>query len=117
MEANEVEDALSNDSEKAMYSTIALCCVERSPGFISLKGAIVLAVVSKVLGPSHETHTADLHIEAMETIPREHKENTVALMLELREVFVASDTAGTNKRRSNRAATEMSAPGNVMFKG
>ena len=66
---------------------MALCTVEKSPDFVAAKDATVMAVISKVLTPSKPLqHAADLCIEAMELVPKNDVESSMAMMRKLHRI-------------------------------
>lgn len=80
-----VRDA-SDESSSAKYATISLCTVEKAPDFTAAKDTTALAIIVKVVGPSKSEHTADLFIEAMETVPPHQVQDAVAMMRKLQQV-------------------------------
>ena len=70
MTATEHLKADATDVRK--YGTIARCTVERCPDFAVAKGSYALAVICRAGEPVKPQHAADLFIETMEPIPKEH---------------------------------------------
>ena len=81
------------------YGTVALCTVEKVPDFSAAKDATVMAVISKVVAPSKPLqHTADLYIEAMETIRKEDIDTSIKMMRKLQKIaqIQSADPASSN---------------------
>ena len=72
------------------YATIALCTIEKVTDFTAAKDATHMAVVSKVVAPSKpQQHAADLYIEAMELVARDHLPKSLELMRQLQRISTA----------------------------
>ena len=103
-----VQDA-ANPTASEVFSTVALCTVEKSPFFTATKGNTFLAIVSKVQPPSKPEHTADLYIEAMDPVPDSQKTEAIDMLQKLenisqfnRDNATTSDAAAWQQRKCRR---------------
>ena len=103
-----VQDA-ANPTASEVFSTVALCTVEKSPFFTATKGATFLAIISKVLAPEKPGDTAVLCIEAMDPVPEANKTEAVTMLQRLetisqfnRDNAITSDTAAWEQRKCRK---------------
>ena len=101
-----VRDATTSDateltSKKNCYATVALCTVEKTPDFSAAKDTTAMAVVSKVVAPSKEVHTADLYIEAMDIVSKDDLPSAMKMMQQMQQI---SDTQSANPAESSEVA-------------
>ena len=81
------DGAATELTKENCYATVALCTVEKVPDFTAAKDATVMAVISKVVAPSKPLqHTADLYIEAMQTIEKDHIATSIKMMRKLQQI-------------------------------
>ena len=81
------DDAATELTKENCYATVVLCTVEKVPDFTAAKDATVMAVISKVVAPSKPLqHTADLYIEAMQTIEKDHIATSIKMMRKLQQI-------------------------------
>ena len=72
------------------------------PGFLPIKAATAMAVVSKVVAPSKpQHHAADLYVEAMELVPKDEIASSVQMM---RQLQLLSNTQSVDPAASTEAA-------------
>jgi len=101
-----VRDATTSDateltSKKNCYATVALCTVEKTPDFSAAKDTTAMVVVSKVVAPSKEVHTADLYIEAMDIVSKDDLPSAMKMMQQMQQI---SDTQSANPAESSEVA-------------
>ena len=103
-----VQDA-ANSTASEVYSTVALCTVEKSSFFTATKGSTFLALVSKVQAPEKPGHTALLCIEAMDPVHDNQKTETVNMLQKLEDISqfnrdnaVTSDRVAWQQRKCRR---------------
>ena len=103
-----VQDA-ANPTASEVFSTVALCTVEKSPFFTATKGSTFLALVSKVQAPEKPGHTALLCIEAMDPVHDNQKTEAVNMLQRLetisqfnRDNAITSDAIAWQPRRCRR---------------
>ena len=74
-------------AHKNCFAVVALCTVEKSPEFSSMKDSTAMTVISKVVAPSKpQHHAADLYIEAMELVPKHDIPSCVAMMHQMQRI-------------------------------
>ena len=84
------------------HGAIARCTVERCPDFTVAKGSYALAVICRAGQPVKPQHAADLFIETMEPIPKEHADQARKLLENLRDIAVAQSSQSTPSFQAGR---------------
>ena len=84
------------------YGTIARCTVERCPDFTVAKGSYALAVICRAGQPVKPQHAADLFIETMELIPKEHADQARKLLENLRDIAAVQSSQHTPSSQEGR---------------
>ena len=114
-------NAATELTKENCYVTVALCTVEKSPDFQTVKDSIAMAVISKVDSPLKPLqHAADLYIEAMEIVPKDDLANCINMMQQMQRFSNArsSDPTTSNEiawqqrkcRRLQRYPTQAEVP-------
>ena len=97
--ADNVVDGCTGDASLKV-ATIARCSVDRCPDFSAQKGAFALVVLCKATAPNKEQHVADVYIEAMLVLERDHIQNAKNLIESLRSVAGATHTGAEPSQES-----------------
>ena len=100
MTATEHPKADATDVRK--YGTIARCTVERCPDFTVAKGSYALAVICRATEPVKPQHAADLFIEAMEPISKDHADQARKLLENLRDIAAVQSPEHTPSLQEGR---------------
>ena len=105
-----VQDA-ANPTASEVFSTVALCTVEKSPFFTATKGNTFLAIISKVQAPAKPEHTADLCIEAMDPVHDSQKTEAVNMLQKLENISQFNrDNATTSDAVASVSYTHLTLP-------
>ena len=84
------------------YGTIARCTIERCPDYTVAKGSYALAVICRAGEPVKPQHAADLFIETMEPIPKEHADQARKLLENLRDIAAVQSSQHTPSLQAGR---------------
>ena len=93
-------NAATELTKENCYETVALCTVEKSPDFQTVKDSIAMAVISKVVPPSTPLqHAADLYIGAMELVLKDNLESCINMMQQMQRFSNgrSSDPSASNE--------------------
>ena len=100
MTATEHLKADAKDVHK--YGTIARCTLEGCPDFTLPKGSYALAIICRAGQPEEPQHAADLFIETMEPISKEHADQARKLLDNLRDIAAVQSSEHTPSLQAER---------------